>query len=285
MKERSLAQRTKRWLLRALALLLLVNLLFLALRASLGPVDGWLKRAAPDDQRVEPVTSDTATLELLEPITASREDTAGAIRIDYPDGARCTFLSIDVSPPYQSGVDAGPDFDAVTAVSAGDAGPAVGAALEHAVASRAQLLSLQQRLVAVGLDAQAVHVNTEELQKHVVYIEGVAESELYSNMRRAHASHHDAFIVNLQGGRRVVALGFYNNESDAAAARQGFSGQGMSLAVGIYSETVQRLFLLLDPAASANLSARLWAELREDFQQLQRVEKYCDSVARPAQLE
>lgn len=283
-KAQSLAQRTKRWLLRVLALLLLANLVFLALRANFGPVDGWLMRAAPNDHGAETVAADAATLELLEPASSGRGDPNGVSRVDYPAGARCTFLSIDAAPQVLQGADTGGGFAAATTMPSGDIDPVVGAESEHAAARRAQLLSLQQRLVAVGLNAQAVLVNTEALQRHVVYIEGVPERDLHSRMRRAHALHHDAFIVSLQGGQRVVALGFYNSESDAIAAAKHITGQG-SVAVGVYSEMVQRLFLLLDPAASKNLSARLWAGLREDFRGLQRAEKYCDSVARPAQLE
>lgn len=247
-----------RVLLILIAVLLLANIVFFALRATLGPVSSWLH-----DQPAELSlgSEDAVSLELLAASTTSRQRQDHE-HFTFDEGELCTYLDIDIAE-----------------------GPAFGGAAEAQQNRLLQLEQLQQRLAGLGIDTQAVHVAIEPLRRIVLYVSGVDEADAKRTLRELHAKHLDAFLLTLGSGEKVVSLGLYRNAGEADAAQREFSGQGIDVAVGEYSESESREMLVLAKGASENLSGRLLAGLGADFTALNRLQKYCASIASPAQLD
>ncbi|MBT8151706.1 MAG: hypothetical protein KJO62_09915 [Gammaproteobacteria bacterium] len=243
--------RTLRWLL---GVLLVLNLFFMLLRAQFGPVAQWpavrqfvsaplAETAQAVGEEANTHTEQVKTLELLRPNEIARE---GEDAIELADNSLCVFLGL--------GVEADPQ----------------------------QMASLRQRLAAVGVPATVVLVEAELLRKHVVFLGSVTAADLESALRGLLAKNINAFIVTLQDGRRVAALGVYDLQLMADEALHAFKEKGFTVEQGIYSELTEQPMLMLSPSHKGRVSERLWAGLRKDFPGLGRYEKYCQSVASPS---
>lgn len=143
-----------------------------------------------------------------------------------------------------------------------------------------------ERLASMDIKGQLQQLEIPDEESYWVYLPPeVSKREALRRLHELQSRGVDSYVIPKGELANGISLGFFTDEGNAIARADEVIDLGYSAELKKITRTVQERWVVMSAAESEKLSLPLWAELKRDYDTIERRQNYCQAVASAAKFQ